>query len=99
MHLAGQQWQVLAETHAGNAGGDATKGSPDLRGRVGLHVPGVEVAWTAVEEQQNGVVRLGGDGAPIGGPQQVWPGQQTIQAKPTECTQPDQTAPRQGVKR
>ena len=43
MGLLGQVRQVLAQLDAGRRGGDGPKQAAILGGRVGLHVPGVDV--------------------------------------------------------
>ncbi len=70
----GHARQMLAELDARHGRGDRLKFTPQLDRRVGLHVPHVEVAGTAVEKNQDRRIRTG-PAAALGrrllGPQQA----------------------------
>ncbi len=55
VHLAGQLREDLADLDARHAGRDRPERPADLLGRVGLHVPGVELRRPADQEQQDAV--------------------------------------------
>ena len=59
VRLFGKMRQVLAELDAGDRGGDRVELAANVRHRVGLHVPHVEVAGTAVEEDDDAGVGPG----------------------------------------
>src|SRR5436190_668876 len=49
----GQARMKLADAHPGDRGGDGLVGAADLRGRLGFHVPGIEVAGPAAQEDED----------------------------------------------
>ena len=71
-------------------------GTADLGGRVRLHVPGVELAGRADQEQADAVdVLVGADGA--GGLQREEVGKRQPQATEAERARVQEVAPRQAV--
>ncbi len=59
VHLPGQARQQLAHLDAGDGGGDRLELAANLGRGVRLHVPHVEVAGAAVEEDEDAGVGLG----------------------------------------
>lgn len=60
MHLPGQSGQMLAQMDSRHRGGDGSENAADLGGRLGFHVPHVQMTGAAIEKNHDAGIRAGG---------------------------------------
>jgi hypothetical protein len=59
MQLPGKTREIFAKIHARNTRGDRAEGTPDFRWSVRLHIPHIQMAWPAIQEDHNAGFRAG----------------------------------------
>ena len=57
MDLPGQEWKMFADVDAGNRGSDGNEFAPDVLPRVGLEVPGIQMADPAPRKENDAGLR------------------------------------------